>query len=558
MQTNSNIEDFFKSKLSGLQIDPSPKTWSKVDNTLNDQAMESLFQEKLANQLVTPNKAVWKSIAGSLSTIGFWHFGLKSLNIYTATIAASVIGILLLLYPFQKTNSISTNPKKITSQVTYNNSSDTKKSEKNNSFKNGNNPNPENSKSTIASINNTENNKASKKQSYTKRSSIITDDNHKNNKKQSKNKRTSNKQTDFSKDNTLKSPENHFTNNSIIDNPKQSIAFVDTLVVYDTVKYFDTLIYKSPLQKLKKTNIWSLTPHVNLFESNPTYYSSEKQNSEFIDLNNQAVSNNISYSFGLGINYDLNNWRFSTGVDYSVIQEEFNYKTQETKTTPATKYKLKENGFYTIIKENTTYLQEPKYEIQNDTISVYYTVEKIEFEHYTVLDTTWKYEISTHLVKVSDSTASINYDTIRVATYDTSYYNTIDTNIYTTYYQNINKYSYLEIPFSVGYAININKLTLRPTMGALVGIMLNAKGNGISMDNKNQVYRMSDLNLPFMNIQVSLLFGLGIEYKIQNNLSLVLQPYYRRNISSIYQSDNYIDKRFSGVGLSFGMTYFFL
>ncbi len=564
MQTDSNIEDFFKTELFNFEAFPSSNTWSNVEKGLNDRAMETLFQEKLSSQLVTPNKAIWKAIAASLSTIGFWNFSLRSLNIYTSAIAASIIAIGIYIYPFQKNNTNSDKSNNISVNTIKNNSTIDNNKDNSNSYSKPNKPTESNKVLFTGNNNDTDDSVTDKIQSNNTYStsnttpiklSVITNDKDKKTKNNKSKENTDTKQNNIPKNQALNT-NNYYSDYILNKNPNK--AFVDTLIVYDTIKYFDTLIYKSPLQKLKTSKIWSISPHLSLFGSNPIYSSNKEQANDLASINNQAVSNNISYAFGLGVNYDLKKWRFSTGIDYSVIQEEFNYQTQETKTNPVTKYNLIENGFYTIINENTSYLQEPKYEIQHDTISIHYTVEKIELEHYTVIDTTWKYEINTHLVKVSDSTAVIKYDTVRVANYDTSYYNIIDTSKYLTYYQNINKYSYLEIPLSVGYAINISKLTLRPTVGALVGIMLNAKGNGISMEDHNRVYNMSDLDLPFLNIQVSLLMGLGIEYQLQNNFSLFIQPYYRRNISSIYKPDCYLDKRFSGIGVSFGLSYYFL
>ncbi len=351
---------------------------------------------------------------------------------------------------------------------------------------------------------------------------------------------------------------NEVDRNDVVDTQvyiKPQSEFIDTLRIYDTIVYYDTLIVEA--RKSNKNSSWSLTPGISIFSTIPNVKSNADNAADFAAINSNATSASVSYSFGAEAHYNRNNWRLSTGLAYTTLYENFEYQTTKIESKKAIKYKLKQNGFYNRIVERVDFKIVPKQNMLLKLVESSYTIRRIEYPEYILVDTLWRKVYDTTYVQVMDSVKILSYDTIRVTTYDTTYYEGLDTSIYTNTYQNINKYSYLELPLTVGYGIKFNKLTLRPTVGAVLGFMINAKGKGISALDKNVVYNLENSELPFMNIQVTAYVGLGLEYQIRNGLDLYVQPFYRRNLTSIYQSSAILQKRFTGFGARLGLTYRF-
>jgi hypothetical protein len=322
--------------------------------------------------------------------------------------------------------------------------------------------------------------------------------------------------------------------------------------------FYDTLIVeKNKTKHSKSKSKWSLSPTIGLFSSMPNHKESSNASSEYVSLTDNATSKSLSYSFGAQAHYDVNDWRVTTGLAYTSIYEEFNYQTEKLEAIPVVKFTLSENGFYTDVVENVYIKVYAKDKLKIDTVQTWYTVHEIEYDTYIVIDTVWRYDFDTIIIHGFDTLKTYTYDSVRVATYDTSYYNGVDTNVYSTFYQNVNKYTYLEVPLSIGYGFRFKRFTLRPTVGAVFGVMLNAKGKGISLNNKNEVYNLSNSELPFMNLQITAYLGLGLEYRIHNGVDIFIQPFYRRSLTSLYQNSAIIEKRFTGIGANFGLTYHF-
>lgn len=554
MRSNINIEEIFSSNLSEIKVKPSSENWTGINSKLSDKEMETFFHDKLATNPVNPSSSVWKGIANSMPASGFWQFGLNTLNIYSAVaLVAVLVGIVFVVIPVQNKTSVTTpeeNIVNISDNLILDNENFSKVNGLSNTERNGSDGSSNFNGGGKIVVDKPFGNQSSSPLILTDGEEEKRKDNNESSKKKSKDKENSNNE------------ESTLIQKDIVENQyvtENSMTYIDTLVIYDTIQYYDTLIVENIELVTMKNSIsnWSITPRIGVFSAQSVHTGSNSNSSEMADIYNQATNNNLSFSYGIGANYDYKAWRISSGLDYTLIQEEFNYETREIETAPVTKYTLSENGHYMNVVENITYVSELTYDIIFDTISATYTVNEVEYENYSVIDTIWRYKVDSTIIQVSDSIAVINYDTVRIATYDTAYYNSIDTNVYTTYYQNINKYTYIDIPLMVGYGFNIKKFTIRPTVGAIFGIMLNAKGKGVSMQDRNIVYTLDDSDLPFMNLQVSMLIGLGIEYRIQENLLIYVQPFYRRNLTSVYKSSVLIDKRFTGIGASFGLSFYF-
>lgn len=593
MQDYKTIEDIFNQGLSDFEVDPSSNAWTGIDQQLDDLAMESLFQTNLSEVAIQPSAGVWKAIASQLPKAAFWQFSVNAFNAYTvAAFIAVITGLAFISLPLLQEEDLSVidkNPLELAQNILPNTNQNTDdfKSVVNESSSNSGTKdlselqasNIVHSSSGSGSGSSNGANSEFNSPNISSQEAIIlvdedTEDREPDNDKDKKtSKKTSSKTGKASNKSTF--PESQVVKSSVEETQSENLGlkeqvikhlvYIDTLIVYDTVPFYDTLTIERTTNQNKKIKnktfnkrgLWSAQIQAGAFSSNPIYTSNIEGHANLAEAYNSASSGGFSYTYGLGVNYDYDRLRISSGLAYTAIQEEFNYETHRIETKPIVKHNLSENGYFMKIVKNIKYKYDPQYEQQNDTVSRTYTVKKSEYQNYIVVDTIWNYKIEPSWVHVSDSVRIIKYDTIRVVTYDTTYYNSVDTNVYSTYYENVNKYTYLEIPLSIGYAFTFDKLTLRPTAGALFSFMLNAKGKGISILNREEVYNLPDAKLPMMNVQVSMLFGLGIEYKLQDNFSVFLHPYYRRTLSSIYKKTSPLDKSLSGIGANFGVAIYF-
>jgi len=560
MQGNNNIENLFRTELSDVNISPSNDNWSAINDRLDTSTLENLFKNNFSEHTVNPSPSTWQAITSQMPKASILQFNLNAFSVLTASaIVAAVVSLVFFIDPFTN-NKEEIKENKTLETVTpiqlENISSITPEEELLETDKIPLSDETQIEKNVGGNSNNSSN-KTFAQPILSNNQGVPIIDNEE--KKKGDNSSKTNK-TDIQANELIKGNDNlSDVTPKVNKNNIANVQFIDTLIVFDTIQYYDTLLVAKIPKKSNTSKFWSVSPHVSLFSSNPEHQSTDKTSSDLSNLYNQTNSNQLSYSFGLGVNYDYKNWRISSGLDYTIIQEEFKYETQEIETRPVTKYTLLENGFYKKIIENITHVYDPKYMIEYDSIPVNYTVHKEDYGSYTVIDTVWRYRVDTNVVHISDSSEVIKYDTIRVATYDTTYYNSIDTNVYYSYYDNVNKYTYIDIPLSLSYTFKAGKFNIRPTIGAVFGIMLNAKGKGIDIKDKNEVYNLQEADLPFMNIQVSMLIALGLEYKIQDNMSLLLQPFYRRSLSSVYDKNRspYIDKRFMGFGVNAGLNIYF-
>ncbi len=539
MNKFDNIEDLFKEQFAEHTVNPDANNWHQISDNLDGLLVEEMFKTKLSGYAMTPSKKVWIAVAAQIGALGFLGTKIGTFAKYIGLVASvgllTFAGIWMLSSQETKPNHQTYDSHNYTAYIDQ----DTCKSLKFETSKVAND-NSEAPNQTAFSAKNTQSKNALKTASV---------EAYKKSEKTINNNIT--KQNVLKKETQIKKV---LSSENLKEQPQ--LSYIDTIRVVDTLVYYDTISVKVLNKPKNSSSHWSINPYIAFWGTNSKLKGS--QYFEDYELNNKdALSLGISRSYGLGVNYDVKNWRFGSGLSYQIIQEKFTYDTEEIFTKTSTKYDLKESGFYNKIVEHMYYDVVTRHTMKVDTVDIHYTIRKIEKPEYTILDTIWTYKTDTTVTYTEDSIQKFDYDTIRVATYDTSFYQTTDTTIKINHYDNINKYSYLEIPIHLSYGFKIEKLTLRPTVGVLIGIMINAKGYGISSENQQTVYRLKNSELPFANISISGMLGLGIEYQLKDNLSIYTQPFYRHNFNSVYQNSRPLQKRFYGLGLSLGMVYHF-
>jgi hypothetical protein len=274
----------------------------------------------------------------------------------------------------------------------------------------------------------------------------------------------------------------------------------------------DTLLYENYNLNIK----WSVDLYFAPFIFSDVLSSQAKYN-DIVNLKKEAVSQRINYSFGANINCNLNNWELQSGVAYSNLQENFDYviRTLHIDTTESYEY---------------------------------------EYGGYFEYDTLWFVNIDT-LIATGDTLWVPHINSSWIETVDSTLITDIDTIVFQHPNEILNRYSYLEIPLIFGYSINREKFSYILKGGIITGIFLNAKGKTFSLQSDNTVTDLTD-ELNFMKLNFTLYFSVGIIYKMSNNLNLLVEPFYRKSINSMF--DNYpISNKHRSYGIKIGMRFHF-
>ena len=99
-----------------------------------------------------------------------------------------------------------------------------------------------------------------------------------------------------------------------------------------------------------------------------------------------------------------------------------------------------------------------------------------------------------------------------------------------------------DLPVLAGYSFGDEKLKMTVTTGGIFNISTST----------------SDVSFYKTNTGLSLYLGFNFEKKINQKISIYLEPYYRYRLTSMTISSVQFDKFIDVVGLSFGARYYFL
>ena len=549
MIKNTDIEDLFNNSFNNYSIEPNNSSWNGIETNLNENFASFEYKAKFNDYTYTPNSAIWNKIASKLWLNNFINFSFNSFNAYyAASIIIALMGSVILFNNTNNFNSeISLNNNIVTKSIKPNNTSNT------NNFaytSNTSSNNKNNSDNTIKDngiiIDNTDNNK------------IANNNNNNNNTVPSFNT----EETDSLKTNLIKTkPTNSVNTNKIITENSQKPVIItkyikDTVIIRDTIKMVirDTVFKDMPKDILSKgTNFspWSID----------AYYSPMAFNISTKAPNNMQKSIDTSYSgiynwsLGLNANYKIKNFNIQTGIAYTKYTENYTYKDEKITTSTYNDKRYMAVDEYTYINKYSDWVISGSHtEIEIDTVRDSYDIIKYELSNAIVIDTIWNYRVDSSSVTIMDSTQVIKYDTLTAIRYDSVKVVVVDTVKEIRFIDVRNQYSYIEIPIMIGYEFNAkHKFSYVINAGLVTGIFINAKGKGVTLSNE-----IVDLNtLPFMKLTFTGMATAGVHYKFSKEMSLILEATYRKNFTSIYQTDYFMEKRFNSFGLRVGVKYRF-
>ena len=119
--------------------------------------------------------------------------------------------------------------------------------------------------------------------------------------------------------------------------------------------------------------------------------------------------------------------------------------------------------------------------------------------------------------------------------------------------QQVNSYSYLNIPLNIGWSYSRNKWQIQPFLGYSIGFsMTNSEGNYIITNNSSQNYMVSN-NIAEKFVSVGQL-GCLLEYLSSSGVKVTLAPILKSSISKIV-NDGLIKTKYSSYGIQLGIGY---
>jgi len=546
MIKNTEIENLFSNSFNNYSVEPNNSAWEGIETNLNEDFASFEYKAKFNNYTYTPSSAVWNKIATKLWLNNFIYFSYNSFNIYyAASIIFALIGGVILFNHTNKLNSKISFNNKITNTINSNKSSNNSLSFTNKTSNNNNNNLDYINSNNIINNTNTPNN------------SIVNNNNNNNTIPSFNPEKTDSLKR---KNSNIINP-----NNLIVENTTKSLEpepviitkyIKDTVIIRDTIKMVirDTIFKdkaKDILSKGTDFSAWSIDAYYSPMMFNISTKTPNNMQ-ENIDTSYSSIYN---WSLGLNANYKIKNFNIQAGVAFTKYTENYTYTDEQITTNKYNDKRFMAVGNYTYIDKYTDWVIYGSHtEIELDTVSSSYELVEHQIEHATIIDTVWSYNIDSSAVIVMDSTKVIKYDTITAIKYDSVDVVVVDTIKEIHFVDVRNQYSYIEIPIMIGYEFNSkHKFSYVINAGLVTGIFINAKGKGITLSNE-----IVDLNsLPFMKLNLTGMATAGVHYKFTTEMSLILEATFRKNFTSIYKPDYFIEKRFNSLGLRIGVKYRF-
>ncbi|HBX51650.1 MAG: hypothetical protein A2W98_02225 [Bacteroidetes bacterium GWF2_33_38] len=285
-----------------------------------------------------------------------------------------------------------------------------------------------------------------------------------------------------------------------------------------------TMIDTSFIQEfIKKQKSWFVDFYWTSLTTITSYKTENEEFKTLAEQKNDAFSNTISYnSFGFRGGFSKNRMLFQAGLDLINISENYNYEL--ILNNPHDNLDLIFNNNPYDFEQDGQY-----YDI--DTIGGYYHYTYVQDSIIYVGDSSWVDITELNLVNMYDSVLTTVYDSLKNKSY-------------------LNKYSYFEIPFTVGYKFQFGNIDITSGGGIATGILFKKSGSNISEDLQNN--EVSIENLPFRKISLTGIIYMNINYNITEKISLFIEPTYRYSIISSYKSDAILQRKSNAIMLKIG------
>ncbi len=172
--------------------------------------------------------------------------------------------------------------------------------------------------------------------------------------------------------------------------------------------------------------------------------------------------------------------------------------------------------------------------------------EKYKFESSQTIDKSYP-DSTTFIVTPPDSNGQGGKDT-------TIYF--INSDVETKKYSStkIDRYTFLSIPITISYSIlDKQKFAVSTTLGLKVNLLL----NGITYIRNAANTALVEESSGYNKISISYMAAMGMEYKLNTKLSVLVQPAINFNMSSVFSKNSAISQKPYSYGLNVGLRYRF-
>jgi hypothetical protein len=499
MNSNDHIEDLFRDKLGGLEKKPSSNGWDMLQPTLNNLRLEHLAKLKLANQMVTPAKSVWHRIVTKLWFDQFIHFSALKFNIYYAVVG--LVGVTTGIVSITNQKALEYQPEKLlntellAAQETYQLIDATEMQLM-----------P--SINSQLTINNDDEDFKLEERKLNQNQILLKEDM----------LTISEDDTEILSENIQEQndAENNNFDESVIkqqevnSNP-QSYAFINEVEgsIISEQNQFD--IFKMPL------SIEHLVPLANVNIIQSIIYN-ERPDTLGLDYRGEPIVKKLNY-FEQG---------WYSGLLF--LNQEFLYQNPEMQELNNSDGKSQSHLSYQFglrfnyVRKNLI--------LQS---GLYYANLNNQFEHK-----------ETHVI-IQDNTPHTAFNQ-----YEWPYQTDTILSVKERTYHNT--YSYVELPLLIGTQLETNKMAINIKGGPVLSLMTNVNGAAVlSSDN-----RISRLGLDkFRQPSVSFVFSTDLIYRLNDNLSIYIEPAYKYGLNSIFEKQYQVNSRFNGFSVGLGMYYRF-
>ncbi len=263
-----------------------------------------------------------------------------------------------------------------------------------------------------------------------------------------------------------------------------------TILLNDSINTVVEDSVNSTLTKKEKTSTDFKKWNISVF-AGPKMISktiSGSLSDTYFDKRKAEEKNITTMSYGVEVNYFLNkNINLSIGINSITYGEEIDYSE--------------------IIRSKT-----------DSMITSYNTV--VTFDSLTGIDTTFVPVYTTQTQ--NDTTSGIT---------------------------NKNRYTYIQLPFMLGYKMNFNKLAINIKAGGSYGRL--TKSSGSYINNKLVELEAIDLKKDILNVVIST----ALSYRIKK-MNYFIEPRYQFNVSDVF-IDPEVEQNYKSFGVNLGITFVF-
>ncbi|MCF8348398.1 MAG: hypothetical protein K9G61_06255 [Bacteroidales bacterium] len=201
-------------------------------------------------------------------------------------------------------------------------------------------------------------------------------------------------------------------------------------------------------------------------------------------------------TIGADFKWQLKNWTFTTGINYSEYNQNRSYSHNYQEYNP-------EHSYFEV-----------------DTSWV------------------WVYDAPNHGMPVIS-----DIDSTWIKVYDTK---TVDNS-------GRNQLRYIEIPLMLGYMFHEGRFSVEVNAGASMGILLYSNMKLPDINNYQQVNEVTELNTTMLNAVA----GTTVYFHLNRNTSIFAAPYYKQNLQSVFRNNYDQKQQFNTLGINFGVNFTF-